>query len=132
MTGDGQRESPWRVLRFLVSGGLAAAVNVASLYIFTEYLAVWYIYSSVFAFFIAFAVNFCLQKYWVFESPEYHKIPRQLPLHLGAALFNNLLLNTAILFCLVEYAHLWYIFAQILTSAVIAVESFVVFRWIFR
>ncbi len=127
-----QSGSLWRICRFLVAGGFAALVNIIVLYILTEYGRIWYVYSSVFAFLVAFAANFVLQKYWVFESAEHSKISRQLPMHLGAALFNNLFLNTLLLYSLVEYGHLWYIAAQLIASAFIAIESFLIFRWIFR
>lgn len=120
-----------QVMRFLIAGGIATVINLAMLYVLTEFAAVWYLYSSIGAFFVAFVFSFSLQKYWVFRSDHHSKIPTQLPLHLGAALC-NLGLNTLLLFMFVEYAHLWYILAQLVASTVIAVESFIVFRWIFR
>lgn len=120
-----------QVIRFLLSGGTAAFVHISLLFLFTEYGGLWYIYSSILAFILAFGVSFSLQKYWVFKSGEHTKIPKQLPLHLSTALI-NLGLNTLLLFALVEYFHIWYLAAQVMASAIIAIESFLVFRWIFR
>jgi glycosyltransferase involved in cell wall biosynthesis len=119
------------IARFLVTGGTAAAINLLLLYLFTEYGHLWYIASSILSFAAAFAVNFTLQKYWVFASMEHARIRRELPLQLIVSI-TNLCVNTLILYSLVEYAHLWYISAQIIASAAIAIESFLLFRWIFR
>lgn len=120
-----------QIMRFLIAGGSAAIINVVTLYLFTEFAHIWYLYSSILAFTIAFAFSFSFQKYWVFRSDDYAKIPTQLPLHLGVAL-GNLALNTILLFLLVEYVHLWYVLAQLVASALIGIESFIAFRWIFR
>jgi putative flippase GtrA len=85
----------------------------------------------VLAFLIAFSFNFFLQKYWVFQSAEHHKIPRQMFLQFSVAVM-NLGLNTLLLYAFVEYGHLWYILAQLISSAIIACESFVFYRFIFR
>lgn len=120
-----------RVLRFVITGGSAALVNLAALYVFTDIFGVWYLASEVFAFIIAFAFSFVLQKYWVFQSREAYKIKRQLPLHFAVAGV-NLLFNLILLYALVQYAHLWYLLAQFLANVLIAFVSFFAFRWIFR
>ncbi len=120
-----------RILRFVITGGSAALVNLAALYMFTDFVGVWYLASEVLAFLIAFAFSFVLQKYWVFQSTESHKIKRQLPLHFATAGL-NLVLNLSILYGLVEYAHIWYLLAQLIANAIVAFLSFFAFRWIFR
>ena len=120
-----------QIIRFLITGTLTASINLTALYLLTEYAGIWYIYSSILAFAVAFSFNFTLQKYWVFQSGEHTKIPRQLPLHLGVALV-NLVINTILLYLLVEYVHVWYVLAQAIASAIIAVETFFALRWIFK
>ena len=117
--------------RFFISGGTAALIDILLLYLLTEFGGLWYIASSVFAFIAAFTFNFIAQKYWVFKSKDAAKIRRELPLQLGVNVF-NLGLNSLILYTLVEYVGLWYVLAQAVTSMLIAFESFVLYRWIFR
>lgn len=119
-----------RVVRFVAVGGSAAVVNVALLYILTDGLGVWYLASEVVAFSAALAVNFFLQKFWTFENPH-EGVARQGLLFILINL-GNLALNTLILYLLVSEAHLWYIAAQLLASAVIAVESYFLYRRIFN
>lgn len=120
-----------QAMRFLVSGGTALLVNLFVLYFLTEYVGLWYLISSILSFLVAFAANFLMQKYWVFQSADRGKTRRQLPLLFFVSVV-NLGINTVLLYALVEYAHLWYLLGQVVTSAVIALESFLVFRWIFR
>lgn len=120
-----------RVLRFVITGGSAAVVNLIALYFFTDWFGLWYLASEVFAFIIAFACSFVLQKYWVFQSREAHKIKHQLPLHFAVAGV-NLFFNLVILYALVQYAHVWYLLAQVIANVLVAFVSFFAFRWIFR
>jgi dolichol-phosphate mannosyltransferase len=131
LTSAAQEKFIGETTRFLISGTCAALVNIATLYVFVAYVRLWYIPASVISFLVAFTCNFVLQKYWTFKSLDRQAIRRQLPLHFIAA-FTNLILNVLILYMLVEYVHLWYITGQIITSALIAIESFFTFRWIFR
>lgn len=120
-----------QIARFIVSGLTALVINLSVLYILTEYVHMWYLLSSMFSFVVAFAANFIMQKYWTFRNRNTAGVRWQLPLHLSVAIA-NLCLNVILLFLFVEYAHLWYLFAQVLATAIIAAESFVALRWIFR
>lgn len=120
-----------QITRFLIAGTTALLINLLVLYALTEYGHVWYLVSSVFSFLTAFAANFLMQKYWTFRNTDRIQIRRQLPLHFSVALF-NLGLNVLLLYLFVEYAHIWYLLAQVLTTAIIATESFFAFRVIFR
>lgn len=119
-----------KVARFLIAGALTVLVNLAALYAFTEYAHVWYLISAVIAFAISYLVNFVLQKFWTFRHRGLNEIRYQLPLHLALAL-GNLVLNAVLLFLLVEWAHLWYMTAQVIVSVVIACDSFILSRKIF-
>lgn len=126
-----RRASANKIIRFIVSGGTAAIVHFSLLYILTEFFGIWYLVSSGIAFLIAFLVSFAMQKYWTFRSMETGKIKRQLPQHLAIAVF-NLFLNLALVFAFVEFLGLWYMLAQVITTILIAIESFFAFRYIFR
>lgn len=117
----------FRILRFLASGGVAAAVNLGVLYGMTEYLGVWYLVSASLAFIISFAVSFTLQKFWTFGDRRLAGASRQAVLYFCIAL-SNFFLNIGILYTLVEYAHLHYIFSELIAMVVIACASFFIYR----
>ncbi len=117
------------VIRFLISGGTATAVNVGTLYVLTEFAGLWYILSSVVAFVLAFCVSFTMQKWWTFAERSTHRVGSQAGLYFAVAL-GNLGLNTLLLYVLVEWFGLWYVIAQLIASAIIAAESFLLYRFV--
>jgi len=119
-----------RIARFLIAGSINVLVNLLTLYALTEYAHLWYLASSILAFGVSYLVSFGLQKFWTFKSKDPRAVWYQLPLHLSLAIF-NLLLNTTLLYLLVEIGHVWYLLAQILVALVIAADSFVISRKIF-
>jgi glycosyltransferase involved in cell wall biosynthesis len=119
-----------RIARFLIAGGATTFVSLTTLYLFTEYAHVWYLGSSAIAFVVSYLVNFSLQKFWTFKNMGAKAIRYQLPFHLSLALC-NFALNTLLLFTLVEWAHVWYLLAQVLAAIVIAIDSFYFSRKIF-
>lgn len=120
-----------RVMRFVISGGLAAVVNLALLYIFTDVFGIWYLISAALSFLFAFAVSFTLQKYWSFKSNDHSKIGAQLPMHLTVAV-TNMLLNIVLIYIFVEMVGFHYLMAAIVSNIVIAFESYFAFKWIYR
>ena len=125
----------WRtLLAYLFSGGSAALVSLSILYFLTDILGWWYLASTVVAFCVAFMVSFLLQKYWTFRDTSKDDGHRQKMLYLFVALA-NLVLNTGLMYFFVDIVHIWgeHMIAQILTSAILAIESFFVYRaFIFR
>lgn len=116
-----------RVLKYLISGGTAAAVNLLLLYFFTSILGIWYVISAVLAFSLAFIVSFVFQKFWTFEDHSTDGVHVQAASYLLVALV-NLCLNTLLIYFFVEFFGIHYLVAQIIASISIACESFFVYR----
>lgn len=114
-------------LKFLVSGGVATGINLLVLYLLTEYVGWHYLASAVAAFIVAFCFSFSLQKFWTFKDKSTALLHRQMPLYLLASLA-ALVCNTALLFVFVEWLHLWYIAAEVVVAAIVAVGTFFVYR----
>lgn len=120
-------ESLLRIVRFFIAGGTATAVNLATLYALVHFAGLWYLISSVIAFFMGFVVSFTLQKFWTFRDHRTDVVGKQLAIYLGIVLF-NLLLNTAFVYVLVEYVGLSPILAQALAALTIAVEGYFAYK----
>ena len=114
-----------QVLRFLVAGGLAFAVNIVSLYALTDFLHIHYLVSTVLAFLIAFNVSFILQKFWTFRDHSKDNVHVQLQLYLGMQLI-NLGLNATLMYIFVEYLHIWYVLSQTIIALILAVAAFLI------
>lgn len=115
-----------KIVRYLFSGGVAAVTNLVLLWILTSPLHIWYIPSSIMAFLIAFGVSFVLQKFFTFQDHGTEGIHGQAFTYF-AVTGTNLLINTGLLYLLVDYAHMNVILAQILASILIAIESYVIY-----
>lgn len=118
-----------QIVRYIISGGTAALVNLVLLYIFTDIFKIWYLLSSILAFCVTFFVSFFLQKYWTFRNREQEKIYRQMGLYFVVAV-TNLGLNTLLMYLSVDILRIWYLLAQVLVIAVIAVESFLIYKFL--
>ena len=121
-----------QLLRYLISGGTTALTALVFLYIFTQFFHVWYFFSLFLAFTVAIVVSFSLQKFWTFGDRETAGVHIQASSYLFLALA-NLGVNAVLLYALVQFAGLWYIFAQILIDALLAISSFLIYKFlIFR
>jgi len=116
-----------QVVRFLLSGGSAAAVQLALFYLFTDLLGVWYLLSTSVAFVLGFFVGFLLQKYWTFGHRHTALVGRELALYAGAGAL-NLTLNAAAMYLLVERLHLPHMASQVIVSGGLAAVSFLFYR----
>lgn len=118
-----------KIVKYLIAGGSAAVVNLFILYVLTEGFHVWYLYSAILAFFCALGFSFSLQKLWTFQDFSAKKISNQAFLYSVIALF-NLLVNTSILYFLVEYCRIWYLFSQIIAGLMVASYSFFIYNFV--
>lgn len=116
-----------RVVRYLIAGSIAAAVNLGTLYFFTDILDVWYLFSSVLSFLVTFFVSFALQKFWTFRDKETKGIHTQGLLYFALALA-NLAVNSALLFFFVEVLRIWYLLSQVFAAGLIATATFFIYR----
>lgn len=116
-----------RIIKYVISGATAAATDLLSLYALTDLLGVHYLVSSVVAFLVAFGVSFFLQKFWTFRDNRTHLLRSQM-FQYGVVAFVNLTLNSLFLYLFVERFHVWYVFAQIAASVLVAFFSFFIYR----
>jgi putative flippase GtrA len=119
-----------QTVRYVISGGTGAVVNIGTLFVLTHFLGVWYLLSSAIAFLAAFLVSFTLQRTWTFEHRTVDGLARHTSLYFIVAVANTFL-NTAFVFGFVEYLHIWYIVAQVVSGVLIAIVSFFVYKKIF-
>jgi len=115
--------------RYLVAGFTGAGTNIGLLYVFTDIAGIWYLYSSAMSFVVAVVVSFMLQKFWTFADQNVEKVHHQFARFLGVALF-GIIINTACMFFLVDVIGLWYILAQIITGALIAIINFLMYKFL--
>lgn len=87
--------------KYCVGGATAFVVDFSLLYIFTELIGIWYLWSATLSFIIAALVNYFIQRFWTFKSKE-KKAVRQFLLFLSVQIV-GLFINNTTLYVLVEY-----------------------------
>lgn len=118
-----------KIFRYIFSGSTAAVVNISVLYILTDILKFWYVISSIIAFGVSIFVSFFMQKHFTFEDSSYNKTSQQFAYYVLISTI-NLLLNTILIYLLVDFIGIYYLYSQIISSGFIAVESFFVYNFV--
>lgn len=116
-----------RILRFLVSGGTAAGVNLGLLYILTEYAKIFYLYSEAVGFSAGFLVTFFLQKFWTFGDNDMNNLKKQM-LSTLTLCFINFFLNLFFLFLLTDIFGIWYFGSQAFVSGMMAITNYFLYK----
>ncbi|MBA3047018.1 glycosyltransferase [Patescibacteria group bacterium] len=126
-------------IKYVISGGTAAFVDLALLYALTDIFGVYYLLSASMAFLVAFFISFYLQKFWTFRDNSNKQIYQQMFLYLFVGIV-NLGINTAGMYILVEHIfsellylgkfNITYVLSQVIMGGIIAVGSFLVYRFV--
>ncbi|MEK7669407.1 MAG: glycosyltransferase [Patescibacteria group bacterium] len=116
------------LLRYFVCGITAAATNIVAIYIFTDVVGIWYLYSSILAFFISLLVSFGLQKFVVFKDVQTNKISYQFSKFFIVAILGVVTNTVLILFC-VEILGIWYVFSQIIAGFFVMIQNFILYKF---
>lgn len=122
----------FKLIRYLISGGTAALVNWGTLFLLVHTGTMHYLYASVLAFIISIGASFGMQKFWTFRDNIVHDIHTQFTRYLVVILF-SLVLNTALVYLLVETVHVWYLTSQVIATVIIAITNFFCYKhFVFR
>ena len=116
------------ILKYLVSGAIAAAVNIAALTILVQFGHLHYVVAEVIAFILSFFANFFLQRSWTFDHGKEPGMRQQMFWYLILALV-NLVGNISLLYFFVHNLHIWYPIAEAVAIALLAVISYFVCKY---
>lgn len=121
----------YKFIRFLIAGGTSAVVHIGIVFIATHIFSVWYLFATIIGFLCAVGINFTMQKFFTFRDTQAKAV------HIQSFLFFlvssiNLIVNSALMIFFVEYAGLQPVIAQISTSALIAIWSYLIYKKLFH
>jgi glycosyltransferase involved in cell wall biosynthesis/putative flippase GtrA len=118
----------FRVLRYLICGVAAATVNIGSLFIFTDIAGIWYLYSSILAFFISLVMSFVLQKFVVFKDMKTGKMHRDFMKFFISAVL-SVTTNTILVYFFTDIVGVWYILSQIIAGFFVMIQNFTFYKF---
>lgn len=116
------RFTQYVAIRFIISGGTSAFVDLTLLYLFNTIFGWHYLISAILAFIGAFFVSFTLHKFWTFKSHS-ESTHKQMVMYLGTSVF-GLCLNTLLMYIFVDFFHINVILSQIFVGIMVAFCSF--------
>lgn len=120
------------IVRYLISGGTSASVNIGIFSLLHYYYGLHYIISNVIAFCIAFCVSLILQKFWTFQDHSTDNIHVQGLFYLVSSLI-GLGINTTILYISVDLLGLPPIAGVVIAGTLTAMCTFQINkRYIFK
>lgn len=120
-----------KITRYVISGGVATAVNLSLLFILKSIFHIWYLFSAIVAFILAWGVSFSLQKLWTFEDRSTRLLKSQMGIYFAITVC-NLGLNTLCMYLFVDILGIQYLVSQIIASALVALESYFMYgRFVF-
>lgn len=120
------------IVRYLISGGTSAAVNILIFSLFFYVFNFHYIVSNIIGFSLAFLVSLGLQKFWTFQDHSTHNIHIQGFIYLLSSLF-GLSINTFVLYICVDIAGMYPLLGVIVSGIVTAMITFQISsRYIFN
>jgi len=116
--------------RFLLSSVVGFFINLAILYIFTEFFRVYYIASAIIGFMVSHLYSFGFNRRVTFKSKG--KIHIQWSKFFFANIF-ALVINIPILYILTEYLGIYYLLSQIIASIITFFINFLLSKhWAFK
>jgi putative flippase GtrA len=110
------------LIGYVFFAGIATLVDIGLLYLFTEYLELWYLYSAALSYLTGMVINYTLNKNYNFRNRS-NRIASQFGIFAGVALI-GLALNQIILYLFVSILGIWYIFAKVITVCIVLMWSF--------
>lgn len=115
------------IVRYLISGGTSAGINLGLLSLLYYVFHIYYIYAAIVASVIAFFVSLFLHKFWTFQDFSKTDLHIQIGKYMANSLF-GLVLNTFFLYVLVDYLHFYVYVGQIIAGGLVATITFFISR----
>ena len=120
------KERFFEIFRFCIVGGLSFLLDYGLLYVLTEYVGVYYLYSSGISFTVSVIFNYWLCVVYVFHAGR-HQTARQATLFIGSSIA-GLGLNQLCMWILVDCFAMHYMHAKIVATAVVTFWNYVMKR----
>jgi putative flippase GtrA len=113
-------------VKYVITGLVSFAVEISLVYLFTDVLKVWYIYSNSMALSVVFIINFSLNRFWAFRSRQ----PFMKQFITSGLLFAlNLVVGNAIMFFFTDKIHLYYLFSKVIATGMSVAWNFFLYKY---
>ena len=111
-------------IKFGVVGAIGTLINIVLLYLLTEKVGIYYMFSAIFSFIIAMTSNFILNKVWTFRERIKLYVGKKY-LQFGLVSVSALLVNLFFLYLFTEIFGIYYILSQTLAIGIALIINFI-------
>lgn len=111
------------LVKYGISGGMAALVQVGTLVFLVERISMDHIPAAALAFIVSAFVAFTFQKFWTFRDHSLSRGHFQMISYLALAVV-AFLLTMFLMYMFIEVLNVWYVLAQIVTIGLVTIITF--------
>ena len=110
-------------IRYLFVGGFAAVVNIGSLYIFKEFMNLYYLLANVLGFVLGLITNYLLSKWLVFAKENKMNGAGEVTIYSIVGVV-GLEVDALFMWGFTEKAHVYYMLSKIISTALVFIWNF--------
>ena len=114
-----------QVFRYGFVAVAAFAVDFTALFVFTEFIGLYYLLSAVVAFCLGLATNYTLSTCWVFSERRVSNRKLEFAIN-GSIALMGLVLNILLIWLLTEWGGLHYLYSKLISTATVFWWNFLV------
>jgi len=111
--------------RYLITGFLSAALEYSVLFVLTDFIGLWHIFSNTIAIAASFCFNFLVNKYWSFKSKQ--NITKQM-LQYGLLFAVNMCISNIIIYLLSDILRMHYLIPKLASTIIITLWNFIIYK----
>ena len=115
------------IFKFLIAGGSCFLLELATLYILTEFVGFNYLTSAAIAFTLAVIINYFMCAYWVFETKKSSLKTKIIFISTSIA---GLGINQLCMWTFVELVGLHYMLAKVVAACIVTIWNFITKRMV--
>jgi putative flippase GtrA len=113
-----------QIFRYLIAGFIAFSVDALLLYILTDYLHIYYLLSTVFAFSVGLLVSYLINIVWVFDNRKQEQRSVELIIFITISAI-GLLLTFVMMWFLTSVLSIFYLYSKVITTAIVFIWNFI-------
>lgn len=107
-----------KIIKYFFVGLIAAIVNIGMLYILTDIVGIYYIFSNVLSFILGILINYILSVKFVFDNSNIKNKKIELLVYFIIGLL-GLLLDTLIIYLLVAKLNIYHMFSKFISTIIV-------------
>lgn len=112
-----------QILKFGIVGGIAFIIDYTLLYVCTEYLNIYVLYSSIISFSISVIFNYIMSIKWVFDV-NHKQTYKDFTIFIIFSII-GLGINQLIMYLGIEKLHIYYMLVKIASTGIVMVYNFI-------